>query len=243
MWIADKLRYILFPLKKKEPAEAYDIWAAEYDNQPGNLMLEMDEEIFTKLSADIDITGKKVIDIGCGTGRHWKKILARFPHQLIGYDVSPGMLAKLIMKYANAKVLLLKNDLLPETADASCNIIISTLTVAHIQNIEEAFSEWNRVLHSRGDILITDYHPEAFQKGGNRTFKHQGKTIAVKNYIHFIEKIRAIAGQLDWTEVRFFEKVIDDSVKEYYEKQNALSLFESFFNTPIIYGIHFKKGK
>jgi hypothetical protein len=43
-------------------------------------------------------------------------------------------------------------------------------------------------------------------------------------------------------EMRFAERIIDDSVKEYYETQNALPLFEAFRNIPIIYGIHLKKA-
>ena len=41
----------------------------------------------------------------------------------------------------------------------SCDCIISTLTIAHIQNAEEAITEWNRVLKPGGQMIITDYHP------------------------------------------------------------------------------------
>src|SRR6185503_12739579 len=56
----------------KNPASAYDLWAAGYDEQPGNLMLALDEEIFAEFIKEIPIAGKVVVDIGCGTGRHWK---------------------------------------------------------------------------------------------------------------------------------------------------------------------------
>src|SRR6266852_8386048 len=54
--------------------EAYEIWSNSYDNQPGNLMLDLDELIFSSLVANIDLDNKRVADVGCGTGRHWQKI-------------------------------------------------------------------------------------------------------------------------------------------------------------------------
>lgn len=241
MSIAAKLKQLLFPPKEKEPGAAYDLWAAGYDNQPGNLMLDLDEVLFGNLLSRVPIEGKTVVDIGCGTGRHWRKILDRQPHSLIGYDVSAGMLQKLKAKFSGATTYLLREEWLPEQGNSSCDLIISTLAVAHIAELEKAFTEWNRVLRPGGEIIITDYHPLALTKGGKRTFTHHGKTVMVKNYIHPVEKVRQLAGQLGWEEIRFVQRCIDDSVKDYYEKQNALPLFESFRNVPIIYGIHLKK--
>jgi ubiquinone/menaquinone biosynthesis C-methylase UbiE len=237
-----RLKHILFPPKEQDPGKAYDLWSSAYDSQPGNLMLDLDEVVFNNLMAGTSTSGKVIADIGCGTGRHWKKIFAQHPARLIGYDVSVGMLNKLKEKFSTAETFLSEGDIFPELADSSCDIIISTLTVAHIENIEKALQEWNRVLKPGGEIIITDYHPAALAKGGKRTFRHEGKTVAVKNYIHPIERIRMLAKQLDWAEMRFAERIIDDSVKGYYETQKALPLFESFRNIPIIYGIHLKKA-
>jgi hypothetical protein len=63
----------------------------------------------------------------------------------------------------------------------------------------------------------------------------------VKNYIHSIEKVKDIARQLDLKVFRLIEKTIDESARPFYEKQNALSVYETWKGTPIIYGIHLKK--
>jgi ubiquinone/menaquinone biosynthesis C-methylase UbiE len=227
--------------KELAPSRAYDLWAGAYDAQPGNLMLDMDEELFGNLLDQAKLTGQCVVDIGCGTGRHWKKILRKNPSKLVGYDVSAGMLEKLKEKFPGAETHLLTDHRLKELADASCGLVVSTLTIAHIEDIEPVMKEWNRVLQPGGEIIITDYHPEALSRGGKRTFRHGNKILAVRNYIHPVEKVRQMARQRGWTELRFSEKVIDDSVKGYYEKQNALELFEQFREVPIIYGLHFKK--
>ena len=228
--------------REKKPAKAYDLWAAGYDNQPDNLVLDLDEKVFSSFSEDLNWNGKTVVDVGCGTGRHWETIFGKKPERLIGYDVSAGMLSELKKKFPAAETHLLANDLLTGLGNSSCDIIISTLTIAHIENIEEALAEWQRVLKPGGDIIITDYHPEILARGGKRTFQHGNKTMIVKNFIHPLEKLRMIAKQLQWTELRFAERKIDDTMRSYYEKQNALSLFEKFKAVPVIYAIHFKKA-
>lgn len=241
MSLTRKLKYLLFPDKERDAAPAYDLWAAGYDDQPGNLMLDLDEAVFGVLLGRINAKGKTVADIGCGTGRHWKKILDMQPASLSGFDVSAGMLEKLKTKFPGASTYLLKDHHLPGLGSGSCDLVLSTLAVAHIEEIEAALQEWDRVLKPGGEIIITDYHPLALAKGGKRTFSHNGKTVAVKNHVHSIEKMRKLMGQLGWQEIRFMQRVIDDSVKEYYVQQQALPLFESFRNVPILYGIHLKK--
>jgi len=242
MSLTGQLKRLFFGKKETDPRKAYDLWATGYDAQPGNLMLDMDEDLFAGFLSETIISGKWVADIGCGTGRHWKKIMQKNPERLIGYDVSRGMLDKLKQKFPGAETHVIKDHLLGGLENNSCDLLISTLAIAHIPAIEKALLEWNRVLKPGGELIITDYHPEALAKGGKRTFKHEGRLVAVKNYIHPVEKIRLLVKQLQFKELRFTERVIDDSVKGYYERQNALQLFEQFRDVPIIYGIHLKKA-
>ena len=115
---------------------------------------------------------KIIVDIGCGTGRHWKKIFEQQPKKLIGFDVSEGMLKILQQKFPGAETHHLVNDELRELKNESCDIIFSTLTIAHIKHAKKALQEWNRILKPGGEIIITDYHPVALAKGGKRTFSY-----------------------------------------------------------------------
>jgi ubiquinone/menaquinone biosynthesis C-methylase UbiE len=244
MPLFNKLSQYLFPSYKKEtePGEAYDRWSHRYDNQPENLLLVLDEQLFCEMLNGTTLTGKVIIDIGCGTGRHWEKVLDKNPAKLSGYDVSAGMLDILRQKYPGAGAYLLTDERLYELGTGTCDRIISTLTIGYIPDITSALTEWCRVLRPGGEIIFTDYHPEALARGAKRTFFHEKEVIAIRNYLHPIRKINEIARQLHLQILRFSERKIDDSVKPYYEQQKALPVFERFYGVPIIYGIHLKKS-
>lgn len=229
-------------VKEEKPAPGYDRWAASYDKQPDNLILRLDEEIVGPFLETISLDDKAVADIGCGTGRHWAKLFSKKPASLTGFDVSAGMLAQLQHKFPTAKTVLLDGNKLAGVADEAFDVVFSTLTIAHIEEIEEALQDWSRVLKPGGDILITDYHPVALQRDAKRTFKHEGKTIALKSYVHPIEMLRQISKQLGWTEIRFTERHIDEQVKHFYDQQNAGELYQKFYGMPLIYGIHLRKN-
>ncbi len=223
------------------PKAAYDIWSESYDLQPGNLMLDLDERIFSGLIEHLILYDKTIADVGCGTGRHWEKLYAKKPTQLMGFDISGGMLNQLKQKYPDAIFKLTQDNLLESVADSSIDCLISTLTIAHIENIDEAIAAWSRVLKTGGDLVITDFHPKALANGGTRSFQHQGRSLSVTNYIHPLEKLQNIFNKYDLIVLRKEEINVNEQVRPYYESQNALSIYDRFMGIPIIYGLHLKK--
>lgn len=222
--------------------KAYDLWAGSYDTQPGNLMLDLDESVFSQLLASADIKNKRVADIGCGTGRHWPKLLAGNPATLTGFDVSPGMLDKLKVKFPAAEVCTITDNQFLNVDSGSFDLVVSTLTVAHIANIREALDAWSRIAADEADIIITDFHPDALAFGGKRTFKYKNTQVAVRNFVHQLQYLREILEKKGFKVVNALEKKVDESVKHYYKAQNALHVFEKFNSLPIIYGIHLRRS-
>ena len=177
---------------EKSVVEAYDLWASDYDMQPGNLMLHLDGKLFAGLIEAVNIQGKQVADIGCGTGRQWPVIFSKQPASLTGFDVSGGMLQKLKEKYPSGHISQITDNLFSNIPDASFDVIVSTLTVAHIENIEDALQAWCRMLKDDSEIIITDFHPKLLAFGGKRTFKHNNQQMAVTNFVHAIATIKDI---------------------------------------------------
>jgi ubiquinone/menaquinone biosynthesis C-methylase UbiE len=244
MPILQTLRGLLRPGRRPEtdPAAAYDIWAHDYDNQPDNLMLALDSSLCGELLSTLPLAGRTVVDVGCGTGRHWAALFSQSPARLAGYDVSRGMLDRLQANYPGAETHLLSGTALCGLVDASCDLVLSTLTVAHIPDLPAALAEWNRVLKPGGDLLVTDYHPTALAKGGQRTFREGERLIAVRNHIYPLSHVLSITRLLGLKEITVSERKIDESMRPWYERQNALPVFRRFLGVPIIYGLHLKKA-
>jgi SAM-dependent methyltransferase len=229
-------------IAEKDSAEAYDLWSSSYDMQPGNLMLDLDEILFTSLLNNVRLQNKAVADIGCGTGRHWNKILKGSPKSLTGFDVSQGMLDKLKEKFPRANVHKINDDPFVGTPYDPFDVIVSTLTIAHIENLERALDSWCSMLRANSSIIITDFHPKLLAFGGKRTFKHNNKRLSVRNYVYNIHTIKTILQKNGFRVITEDEFIIDETVKHYYERQNALPVYEQFKGFPVIYGIHLKRG-
>lgn len=226
---------------ESDPERAYDLWASSYDHQPENLVLFLEESLFACLLSPLATKGKTIYDVGCGTGRHWSTLISAGPAAINGFDVSEEMLQVLRGKHEDHPLYKIDAHLLP-VPDESCDLLISTLALAHIADGDAALSEWCRVLRPGGQIIITDYHPAALKAGANRTFRHEGKLVTVKNYIHplshLIDHARSMGLALQQKE----ERNIDSSVKHWYERQHALHVYDRFCGTPILYGIRLSKA-
>ena len=239
--IKNLIRYKTFEVPDKDAREAYNLWADNYDDQPDNLMFYLDQQVFTELMAGANISGKNIADIGCGTGRHWPFLFQNHVGKLTGYDVSEGMLKRLKLKFPDANTVTITGDYLEDVADETYDLIISTLTVAHIEDLGSALREWCRVLKSGGSIIITDFHPDALALGGKRTFKHQNTHIPIVNYVHPVHAIVSFFQHNGLQVVQENYRVVDDSVMHYYINQNAMHVYRKFRGVRMIFGMHIKK--
>ena len=228
--------------RRVEPAAAYDLWAETYDENPPNLILRLEDSIFSRLLERIDLADRNVVDFGCGTGRHWGQILKCKPHALTGYDVSAEMLNRLRRKIPEARAHLLHDCALRETPSSSTDVVVSTLALSYVADLDGALREWNRILCSNGNVLLTDLHPVALEKGADRTFRHDGRLLAIENHVHSIDRIRLVTRRLGWAEVELLELQIDSTLRHYYEDQGALPVYERFRDTPIVYGMRLTKA-
>lgn len=222
-------------------AEAYDLWAATYDQQPGNLMLYLDEIIVSSLISKMQLKDKDIADIGCGTGRHWPALYKQEPASITGFDVSRGMLSRLKEKFPAANTRLVSGNIIP-TDGIAFDCIISTLTIAHIEDLAAAITSWGALLKPGGDLLITDFHPSILAQGGKRSFRHHSRTLSVKNYVH---PVGVIADHLQRNNMELVEKkerLIDESVKPFYEAQESIHVYNRYKGMPVIYGLLAKKN-
>ena len=217
--------------------DAYRLWAASYDAQPDNVVLELERQLFSELLTQVPLEGRAVLDVGCGTGRHWARLAAERPRALVGADSSPEMLARLRARIPDAALHLVDGTRLDGIGDRAFDVVISTLTLGHIRDAGAVLAEWTRVLRPGGEMIVTDFHPAAFVAGMKRTFSHQGTTFEVESYAHPPDELEAIFGRLGLALRQTATRVIDDDVRASFERQRQGEAFRRFRGTPIVIGM------
>jgi malonyl-CoA O-methyltransferase len=138
----------------------YDRWAGVYDHD-ANPLVNLEEPIVRALLSDV--CGLRVLDLGCGTGRHaiW---LANHNADVTAADFSQGMLDQARTKPGAAAVRFLVHDLnmpLP-FADTTFDCVVSGLVLEHLIDLDLFFREARRVLRPGGRAVVSAMHPAMF---------------------------------------------------------------------------------
>jgi ubiquinone/menaquinone biosynthesis C-methylase UbiE len=148
--------------------EGYDRWAEIYDGEGNPLVMIEEPEVRRVLG---EVRGLRVLDVGCGTGRHALP-LAASGAVVTGVDFSEGMLQKARAKAGADAVRFVRQDAShrlpfePESFDR----VISCLVVDHVEDLKGFFAELSRVCAADGLILVSVMHPAMMLKGVQARF-------------------------------------------------------------------------
>jgi ubiquinone/menaquinone biosynthesis C-methylase UbiE len=137
----------------------FDSVAARYDRLRAPLDVTPVHEL---LAREGGLPGKRVLDIGCGTGAHALIFVERFGCSVSGVDASAGMVAQARAKLPGGEVRQGLAEELP-FGDRSFDAALMMLVVHHLDR-PHAFGEAARVLVPGGRLLITTSNPDAFSQ-------------------------------------------------------------------------------
>jgi len=173
---------------QSEIAAAYNDWAATYDAQP-NRTRDLAATALRQLNLKLE--GRKVIEVGCGTGRN-TEYLAERAAELVGLDFSEAMLAKARARVRDPRVRFVQHDIRANwpLADASADVVVAMLILEHVENLETVFSEAARVLQSDGRFLLCELHPMRQLLGGQAQFSNTrtGEHQCVGAFLHDVSE-------------------------------------------------------
>ncbi len=155
--------YSLLPTR-----EGYDLWASIYDGED-NPLIALEQRHLPPLLRGIK--GKKVLDVGCGTGRMAFQLVKKGA-AVTGVDFSEQMLEKARSKPLAKKINFVLHDFskgLP-FPDRSFDTVTSFLVLDHVQDVDRFFAEAKRVCKPKGSIVLSVMHPAMMLLGISARF-------------------------------------------------------------------------
>ena len=137
----------------EENRRLFNKWANKFDFKPFQMWMVKFHEPIIK----INLSGKKVLDISCGTGELLKNVLLKYPDtKLVGVDIAGEMLKKARKKLPkNVKLQKADVNKLPFNNE-SFDYVVSTEAFHHYYNQKNALNEMKRVTKKGGKVIIVD---------------------------------------------------------------------------------------
>ncbi|TYG34029.1 class I SAM-dependent methyltransferase [Lonepinella koalarum] len=134
----------------------------------------------TMLSLLPDLTGKKLLDLGCGMGEHLALYLARKADFVVGIDLSLAMLQQAEKNLADFtphfSLYPLAMEQLDQFKETDFDVITSSFAFHYVQDFPQLLSPIYRKLKPNGRLIFSQEHPivTAYQ-GGERWEKNKQK--------------------------------------------------------------------
>lgn len=162
-------------------AQAYDRWAASYDAYDNPMVHASEVALGRRLPM---AKGKRVAEIGCGTGRNLLRLKEAGAVSLWGCDFSSGMLRE--ARARDAGFTLVQQDMTESLplAQASIDFALVCLAFEHVELIAGPLAEIARVLTDEGQALLFEIHPFMAMSGVGAHFRDGKDEIHMPTFAH-----------------------------------------------------------
>jgi ubiquinone/menaquinone biosynthesis C-methylase UbiE len=143
---------------------AYDRWAPLYPPTAHNPLMRVEQQVM--LEHWPDVTGRRALDLACGTGRYSRLLAETRAAEVVAMDFCLPMLEQV-----SGAVRVCGSMMQLPFGHGSFDAVISGLALGHASAIRAWMAEISRVLRPGGTLLYSDFHPEAALMGLPRAFK------------------------------------------------------------------------
>ncbi len=167
-------------IKEKKKVNLNNLYReiADIYEEKGKIFLKFEEKYLKQFLPSLK--SKKVLDVGCGTGR-WDKFFLLKGANVIGIDKSKEMLKK-AKKIKGLKVEIMDAKNL-KFKDNNFDLTFSSLLLSNLKDYKKVVKEMIRVTKHGGWIIISNLHG-ALGTGKPRLMEFEGKKdiLLVKSY-------------------------------------------------------------
>jgi SAM-dependent methyltransferase len=144
--------------------DAYARWAPLYHPVAHNPLMRAEQRAM--LDHWPAVAGCRALDLACGSGRYARLLEEHGAAQVVAVDFCAPMLA-----HRSAAHQVCASMMQLPFADRTFDVVISGLAVGHALDVYDWMAEAARVLRPGGELLYSDFHPDAGQAGLSRSFK------------------------------------------------------------------------
>ncbi len=164
-----------------------------------------------------DLSGKKVLDTGCGEGSY-TKMIQNHGAEVTGLDGSPKMLEFAKKRLPGVNFILA--DLLADLPiqDISFDTVVSINVLMSLESIEVFLQQANRILKPNGVLIVGVFHP-ALNHPTTRLYntwwrRLRGKPVIGVSYSYFLhtDKRKDDFGEKPWP---FYHRTIEEYSKSF----------------------------
>jgi ubiquinone/menaquinone biosynthesis C-methylase UbiE len=216
--------------------EGYARWASTYDETP-NPLLALEQRYLLPLLPCI--TGKQVLDLGCGTGRWLEQLSALGPALGIGIDSSAAMLAVAREKGAIAGRLAKADCRKLPFRSSVFNLAVCSFALEHMVNLVELAPEWSRVLQQPADLYLTELHPKAYAAGWRTGFRDQQGAMQIDAAPHSGAEIITAFSGAGFELLHALECFIGEPERPLFARAGKERSFDAVRVVPAILILHF----
>lgn len=136
----------------KKIAENYD---ERYKDDYSLLFQRYWNDTIMEAISEKEVSDKKVLEFGCGTGILLEKLTERFS-KVYGFDISADMLERINKKSEHLKGVAVGDGMNLPFSDKSFDYVICRGVLHHLPDLQGTLTEINRVLNAEGTLLFSE---------------------------------------------------------------------------------------
>jgi malonyl-CoA O-methyltransferase len=218
--------------------QAYALWSETYDSVANPLLALEERYLWPMLSS---LTGKTVLDLGCGTGRLLERLSSAGTQLYLGVDRSSAMLARAAKKLHISGHLLRADCLELPLLSHSVDVLICSFLLGYV-SLRGLAAEIARVSKVDADLYLSEFHPDSRLLGWKRGFRSGDQVIDLPASYCSLQDVEHTFRLHGFDLIRKAEPGFGEPEREIFLAYKKSHVFEASCGTRAIFIYHLRRS-